>query len=215
MCQVSLCSVTSSAFGGTYCTHKCRVSLCSVSQSFTPSCCPSFRPVTWCVLRVLSEQSEANPWWPWSPNICVTYSWWSVHWRCLDAFQSVSEEHVRNVILKSAPKTCSLDLMPTSLFVECLDELLPAVTHIINSSLVSGIVPPEFKTAIVKPLLKKPSLDHNNLKNYCLVLNLSFLSKILEKNILSQLSVYLSSNNLFCSSQSAYYAGHSTVNSLC
>ena len=112
-----------------------------------------------------------------------------------DVFQSVSEEHVRNVILKSAPKTCSLNAMPTSLFVECLDELLPADTHIINSSLVSGVVPPEFKTAIVKPLLKKPSLDHNNLekKNYRPVSNLSFLSKKKKKMVLSQLFAYLSS----------------------
>ena len=95
-----------------------------------------------------------------------------------NAFQPVSEEHVRNVMLKSAPKTCSLDPMPTSVFVECLDELLPAATHIINSPLVSGVVPPEFKTDIVKPLLKKPSLDHNNLKNYRPVSNLSFLSKL-------------------------------------
>ena len=56
-----------------------------------------------------------------------------------NAFQPVSEELVRNVILKSAPKTCSLDPIPTSLFVGCSDELLPAVTHIINSSLVSGV----------------------------------------------------------------------------
>ena len=49
-----------------------------------------------------------------------------------DAFQPVSEEYVRNVILKSASKTCSLDPIPTSLFVEYFDELLPAVTHIIN-----------------------------------------------------------------------------------
>ena len=93
----------------------------------------------------------------------------------------VSEEHVQNVILKSALKTCSLDPIPPSLFVKCLDELLLAVTHIINSSLVSGVVPPEFKTAIVKPLLKQPSLYHNNLKNYRPVSNLSFLSKSLEK----------------------------------
>ena len=81
-----------------------------------------------------------------------------------DAFRPVSEEHDRSVILKSAPKTCLLDPVSTSLFVECLGELLPAVTHIINSSLVSGVVPPEFKTAIVKPLLRKPFVDHNNLK---------------------------------------------------
>ena len=37
-----------------------------------------------------------------------------------DAFQPVSEEHVRNVIFKSASKTCTLDPIPTSLFIECL-----------------------------------------------------------------------------------------------
>ena len=31
-----------------------------------------------------------------------------------DAFQPVSEEYARNVILKSAPITCSLDPIPTS-----------------------------------------------------------------------------------------------------
>ena len=98
------------------------------------------------------------------------------------AFQPVFEEYGRKVILKSAPKTCSLDPIPTSSFVECLDELLPAVTQIINSSFVSGIVPPGFKTAIVKFLFKKPSLYHNNLKNYHPVSNLSFLSKIPENS---------------------------------
>ena len=67
----------------------------------------------------------------------------------------------------------------------------------------------------MKPLLKKPSLDHNNLeKNYHPVSNLSFLSNILEKIVLSQLSAYLSSNNLFCSPQSAYRTGHSTETAL-
>ena len=34
------------------------------------------------------------------------------------------------------------------------DVLLPTITNIINTSLASGVVPPDFKTAIVKPLLK-------------------------------------------------------------
>ena len=59
----------------------------------------------------------------------------------------------------------------------------------------------------------KPSLDHNNLKNYRPVSNLSLLSKILEKK--SQLSAYLlSSNNLFFSAQPACRAGHSTETAL-
>lgn len=47
------------------------------------------------------------------------------------------------------------------------------------------------KTAIVRPLLKKPCLDQNCLQNYCLVLNLSFLSKALEKIVLKQLLDHL------------------------
>ena len=48
------------------------------------------------------------------------------------------------------------------------------------------------------------------MKNYRPVSNLSFLSKVTENIVLSQLSAYLSANNLFPTSQSAYYPGHST-----
>ena len=44
--------------------------------------------------------------------------------------------------------------------------------------------------------------------------SLSFLSKILEKVVLRQLSNHLLTNNLFCSHQSAYRAGHSTDTAL-
>ena len=50
-------------------------------------------------------EGKVNPWWPWSLNSCLTCSRWSVYWRCLEACQLVSEEHVEYVILKSAPKT--------------------------------------------------------------------------------------------------------------
>ena len=60
-----------------------------------------------------------------------------------------------STILKISQKTCSLDPIPTSLFVEYLDQLLPAVTAIINKSLQTGVFPSVFKEAIVIPLLKK------------------------------------------------------------
>ena len=44
--------------------------------------------------------------------------------------------------------------------------------------------------------------------------NLSFLSKILEKVVLRQLSNHLMTNNLFYSHQSAYHASHSTETAL-
>ncbi|KAK7113027.1 hypothetical protein V1264_012392 [Littorina saxatilis] len=127
-------------------------------------------------------------------------------------FRPVTEHEVKSVITKSAPKTCALD--PVPLLVECLDELLPVITSIINSSLLSGTFPSTFKQSIVFPLLKKPSLDPNTLKNYRPVSNLSFLSKITEKLVLSQLSDYLHSHNLFPTTQSAYRAGHSTETAL-
>ena len=38
------------------------------------------------------------------------------------------------------------------------------MTDIINDSLVSGVFPPFYRSAIVKPLLKKPTLDPNDMK---------------------------------------------------
>ena len=74
-------------------------------------------------------------------------------------------------------KSCDLDPIPISVLSDCLDEIIPIVTSIMNKSLSSGIVPDCFKHALVKPLLKKASLDPNCLKHYRPVSNLPFLSK--------------------------------------
>ena len=71
---------------------------------------------------------------------------------------------------------------------ENLDILLPTITNIITTSLTTGIVPRDLKTAIVKALLKKPSLDKNLLKNYRPISNLPFLSKILKKSFSANFS---------------------------
>lgn len=132
----------------------------------------------------------------------------------LTAFSPVSESDVLKIIKSSAPKTCDLDPIPTNLLFECLDEILPHLTQIINLSLSSGSFPDAYKSALVKPLLKKPSLDPNELKNFRPVSNLSFVSKIIEKIVLSQLNTHLSANNLLDPLQSAYRPGHSTETAL-
>ena len=87
-------------------------------------------------------------------------------------------------------------------------------TQIVNDSLTSGIFPQTHKSAVVKPLLKKPTLDHNNLKKNRPVSNLSFLSKIIGKNVLFQMSDHVCSNSLLNPFQSAYKPGHSTETAL-
>jgi exonuclease III len=132
----------------------------------------------------------------------------------LSKFEPVTSQFVKKILQKTAKKSCELDPIPTSILHENIDTLLPAITNIFNSSLSSGSVPDDFKTAIVKPLLKKSSLDPNELNNFRPISNLPFLSKILEKVVLHQLSQHLLTNNLLSLHQSAYRAGHSTETAL-
>ena len=129
-------------------------------------------------------------------------------------FESVTDEFVLKVINSASAKSCELDPIPTTLLYENLDILLPTITNIINTSLTTDIVPRDLKTAIIKSLSKKPSLDKNLLKNYRPISNVSFLSKILEKVVLHKLLSYLQENNLSNPFRSAYRAGYSTENVL-
>ena len=82
------------------------------------------------------------------------------------SFTPVSQEIVEKIMFQTVPKTSLLDPIPTKLLYKNLEVLLPMNTNILNKSLASGTVPSDFKTAVVRPLLKKPSLDPNELKNY-------------------------------------------------
>ena len=126
------------------------------------------------------------------------------------SFSTVTEDFVKKIILQSAPKSCELDPLPTKFLFQYLDLLLPTITHIMNVSLSSGCFPHDFKTAVVKPLLKKSDLDPNNLKNYRPISNLPFLSKLLERLVLHQLFSHVRANNLLTDHQSAYRPEHST-----
>ena len=84
----------------------------------------------------------------------------------------------------------------------------------INLSLSSGYVPRSFKIAVIKPLLKKPTLDPEVLANYRPISNLPFLSKILEKVIANQLCEFLQENNIYEDFQSGFRANHSTETAL-
>ena len=92
--------------------------------------------------------------------------------------------------------------------------MIPYITDIFNISLSSGCVPDLFKQAIPIPLIKNNSLDSNILSNYRPVSNLPFLSKVLEKIVISQLMSHIKENNLNEIYQSAYKALHSTETAL-
>ena len=116
--------------------------------------------------------------------------------------------------MSASKSTCSLDPIPTILLKSVLPDLLNVITKITNESLSSGIFPCELKTALVKPVLKKASLDCNVFKNYRPVSNIPFLSKVIEKAVSQRLITYLSENNLLEEFQSAYKVKHSTETAL-
>ena len=88
----------------------------------------------------------------------------------------------------------------------CLD--VP-ITNIVNKSLSLGVYPRSMKAALVKPLIKKHTMDCNILNNYRPVSNLTFLSKVIEKSVAFHLNKYLITNNLSESLQFAHKSGHS------
>ena len=128
--------------------------------------------------------------------------------------QLVTEDFVKTVVQEMPKKSYDLDPIPTSVLYDCLDEIIPIVTSIMNKSLSSGIVPHCFKHAPVKPLLKKVCLDPNSLKHYRPVSNLPFLSKVLERIVLKQFLQHLQSHSLLEPFQSAYRKCHSTETAL-
>ena len=92
--------------------------------------------------------------------------------------------------------------------------MAPLLTQIVKLSLAEGRVPTQMERAIVRPILKKTCLDHDDLRNYRPVSNLSFLSKLLERVVAARLCDHLAGNDIGDQFQSAYKPLHSTETTL-
>lgn len=100
-----------------------------------------------------------------------------------DNFSAATEKEIETLIRQSPNKTCILDHVPTWVVKKCFYVFVPIITLIVNMSLSTCSMPSNLKEAVITPLLKKPSLDPDCLKNYRHVSNLSFLSKIKKNHI--------------------------------
>ena len=121
----------------------------------------------------------------------------------LSSFETVSEDEVRKIITSMASISCELDEIPTKYLKKSLDQCRDIITRIIILSLKEGLFVSSWKTAVVRPLLKKPGLDLIN-SNYRPVSNLNFVSKVLENVVLRQFNEHCAKFQLYPDYQSAY-----------
>ncbi|XP_068089227.1 uncharacterized protein C2orf73 homolog [Hyperolius riggenbachi] len=129
-------------------------------------------------------------------------------------FKEIDEEVTSSILLHVRLTTCDLDPGPTQFMLNCPDLFVPVFLKIVHCSLQSGIFPALLKEAIIRPLLKKPSLDPDAMTSYRPVSNLPFLGKLIEKAVYLQLEARILQNNSYDPFQSGFRKHHSTETAL-
>ena len=101
-------------------------------------------------------------------------------WSDFSTFKPASESEISKMLFNRPNKQCDSDPIPTWLLKECSALLVPTITNIVNMSLSSGNFHHTLKKeSFISPLLKKPTLDKDELSNYCPIFNISLISKII------------------------------------
>ena len=131
----------------------------------------------------------------------------------LNKFSPINEIDLCKIIKAMPSKSCELDYMGTDKIKEVLHTCLPSITKIVNLSLEKGTFSNQWKTAIVKPLIKAKTKG-TAYTNYRPVSNLSFISKVVERCTIQQLTQHCNNHNLLPEFQSAYRKHHGCETSL-
>ena len=131
-----------------------------------------------------------------------------------DTFQPLSCVVLSSIIHKINRTTCGLEPFPTQLFMSHLIFIINIILRIVNLYFSSGEFPAFCMSASISSVIKKQGLDSEILKNYRPVVNLSFILKISEKAIATQIHSHLLNNDIVDNFQSAYKTGHSCETAL-
>ena len=131
----------------------------------------------------------------------------------LNKFSTLSETQLYKIIMEMPSRTCELDIIPMEFLKEVLLHCIPSITKVVNLSLSMGTFFKDWKLAIIRPLIK--SIKKGTEKcNYRSVSNLQFISKVIEKCTLNQLTEHCNKYNLLPEYQSAYRKYYSCKTSL-
>ena len=130
-------------------------------------------------------------------------------------FKSVSPFTVDKVIKDfKISKSSGLDNMDTFIIKIIRPYVLPAITHIINTSIRTGQFPENYKVAKVVPLYKGKDAPMSQPKSYRPISILPVVSKIIECVIQTQITNHINSSQLFHPNHHAYKTFHSTTTAM-
>jgi hypothetical protein len=127
-------------------------------------------------------------------------------------FSAVTEHDVLKAFNKIKSNAAGVDCLPTKFIKIMLPLILPFITHIINTSIITSVFPTDWKYSVVIPLNKIP--NPTTLADYRPISLLPVLSKVLEIIAHEQMSSYLAVEGLIDVFQSGFRAGHSTTTAL-
>ena len=122
----------------------------------------------------------------------------------LSKFSPINKSDLLKIIKAMPTKSWKLDYMGTVKIKAVLQTCIPSITKIVNLSLNKGVFSNQWKTAIVKPLIKVKKKGTTD-SNYRSVSNLSFISKVVERCTLQQLTQHCNNHTLLPHFQSAYW----------
>ena len=129
------------------------------------------------------------------------------------SMKSVHPDTVKKVILSlKNSKSCGVDNIDTFIIKLMVNEILPAVTHIVNLSIQQSAFPSLYKIAKIIPLLKKD--DPLVPKNYRPVAILCILSKVIERVVFMQVVEYMNINEYFHPNHHGFRGFHSTTTAM-
>ena len=131
----------------------------------------------------------------------------------LDKLSTINEADLKPIINQMPNKSCQLNILKTSTLKKVIDTCIPAIMKVINLSVDKGGFYANWKTAVVKPLIKAKQKGTISL-NYQTVSNLSFISKVVEKCPLKQFNKHCDDYDLLPENQSAYRKHYSCETSL-
>ncbi|KAF7241018.1 RNA-directed DNA polymerase from mobile element jockey [Varanus komodoensis] len=132
----------------------------------------------------------------------------------LDEFQLLRPDDVDKVLGRVRPTTCLLDPCPSWLINNSKHGIGTWILEVINTSLREGRVSAPLKEAVVRPVLKKASLDPEMATNYRPVANIPFLGKVLERVVAGQLQALLDETDYLDPFQSGFRPGDGTESAL-